>query len=396
MPVDPNELQALAARIRNADKDPFGLATDGKGHVVAPAGKSFMQLVLDLPQKHLLLADMDHRTTEVLFSQKNSKAMAAAGITHAYLEKNTLEFDFLDQLGRSGQPLGHATKQQIADIAALRKAGITPVASDPRTKYQPDDDATVMRYTLLKDASAISLSLLQQIEGKSAAQLAAALPTLFVCSPAQQKTLHEAYSTMLPMLSEAAEKRKAVDGAQSERYLTAKANIEALTEADKVLQNPSAASVSSISAVLAYHKLAGNMVAVTQPQIDTIAARHLAEAAEANPKLAQMISQLSAHDTKTVARWGIGHMEGTQDLNELLGGRQQAVVVATVASKAEMAEALRTLSGMADKPDYVYMPTYQENGKPVAEQAISVAEYLQHGATPSGPQKPAEKSRGRQ
>lgn len=134
--------------------------------------------------------------------------------------------------------------------------------------------------------------------------------------------------------------------------------------------------------------------------LDKIVSDVIKEADAINAPLADRIKADSKNDRKVVLRWGLGHFDKKDDVDERLGN-DQTIVIATVLDDAELRKLQHTILNPKDNvdlPDYIYMPERTDTaGKTIPEKAISVAEYLeaQRKATQSTPVAAPPQSRER-
>ena len=420
MALNEQEIQALGATIANADNDGLGLKTDGNGTVNVPDDSNFMTEVLKLNRKYFILADCDHYTYEQLFNKDNVIAMRRAGVKLVFDEGSRLEnLQFLQQVYNKVKNVvtldrlegiefdkSPAVQNDISSYLFLKTAGIDMVASDTRAKtdasmkqiYDLKDNITeetdMMRLSHVMLARGLTSENAQRIIPNEQAVLREYFGNLRSYAADwehigndptithDQNMNRYKFTKIVDEIEEYLQGNLSKAAPQSPEYVTASKQLTSLARVRSLInpQRPDAAHEATIDDMIEFHNVLEKMEFLPQIRKSGMAlSKNIrAEADDHNPGIAQNIATQSAPQKKVMLRWGLGHFDGTKDINEYLGAKN-CVVIATVASTQEFKEKLAYffIHPPKDMPDYLYMPPYVDaNGFPVPEQAVSVAEYL--------------------
>ncbi len=376
MPLTHEQIKALGAAILAAANDKFGLKTDGQGNVIIPEGSSFMQEVLKIDRKYIVLADAHHGTPqypsyEQVFTEENITAMKQAGITQVFTELNTEQLlGYETTLAR--MPSIAAMDPYQEEIRHLKNADISVVAADPRTKELAKQfvrlDKAAHHISNFSNIMNIYKAETQGIEDTNtlAEKLESLRLRIFRKDLGDQQTI----STNLT-------------GLLKEACLLSPDNAKQIISGLAALMGSDASSIENRTKMTTVDlaKLAKNILEMSDSintRLDALDVAIQEESKSSNLIIADTVKKQPEPRTKTVIQFGFGHFDETNDLNEALG-KENCLVILTLASELELqALAQRTIAPeTADKPDYIYIPKHTDNlGILIPEKAISVVEYL--------------------
>lgn len=424
MALNYEHVAALGATIRDADKDAFGIRTDGNGNVVLDGESRFIADVLKLHYTYYVFADHNHSTHEQVFNRPNVTAMQEVGVRFVFdeasnavsLNKSAEYYNGYADFLKTGIP----AVQEIPDekLASnpeyyrsaiyLKAAGITLVASDTR----PNKDATIDRvnHVLIQlTAQGMAASLADVMLARAAvvndAQVGTEMKAVFteyfgdlndyranVQDPdREEETLlprriedNRAYFLEVMNAYRCATKNEITKAERthttdSPAYTQAKERLALLNKIRSIVESdtPEAMTMKDVED---FHALIESFSLTPQAVEQALGVNtHLnKEQRQHNPIIAKNIREQSAGQQKVFLRWGHGHFNGKQDIDEYLG-TDKTLVIMTVATKQELQEALarQLLHPNEDAADYIYMPAHKgEDGRFVPEQAVSAQEYI--------------------
>ncbi len=424
MAFDPQEVQALGARIRNSGCDRFGLKTDGQGNVTIPDGQHFFTQALAIDRKYFVLADENHYTHEMLFDDTAAAEMQRSGISMLFDEGS--HPDFLKDLERDSQkavkqhPKVSASKAvelsgpyspnysvSLQSYATLKAEHIETIACDARPPHSKKEVvADIQKHMRSNAAQAavyrwMDVLLLEALEAKNdtevSARCAATLrryigPSLLKTPQQESNTRH--FSNLLDFMvtdeTQKLEQARKSQGVRSTPYESAQRNLNILHRlhqlTPKQLTVNDAANFNMPNLTLDEVIMLHNMVEGFRlspefaAQSATLATLIKQQMVQTDSLTSLTITQQSENQKKAAIQWGAGHFDGhtPNNMRDCLGAAN-ILVISTVATMDEMQEVLASLFIHPPKhlPDYLYMPGYRdESGNMFKAQAISVAEYI--------------------